>query len=172
MDEEENRDTPRTENEKDRRQLRERESREAFDVDGMLGRLAKWLRILGFDAEYPVVRPRAGRVFLTRKKSCASAIRVSSDDPLEQMKQVFEEVGVKPDPDLFLSRCLVCNEAVRAIGPDQVRDRVPPGVLAMTERFNECPRCGRIYWEGTHHARIKMRLDGAGIEMASPGGDA
>ena len=149
----------------DTRRLCKRGSPEAFDVDGTLGRLAKWLRILGFDADYPVTGPRAGRVYVTRNKSCADAVRVHSNDPLKQLKQVLGDVGVQPDPDLFLCRCLICNVPVSAIDPIAVGGRVPPDVLAITDRFNECPRCGRVYWEGTHSARIKRRLQSAGIEM-------
>lgn len=132
----------------------------SFDVDGTLGRLAKWLRILGFDATYPRSRPSAGRLFVTAGRSAphARAIIVSGDDPLEQLKQVLEQAGVRPDPALFLARCLICNVPVRDVKLEDVAGKVPDGIFRGSESFHECPKCGRIYWEGSHAERIKKRL--------------
>jgi uncharacterized protein with PIN domain len=138
-----------------------------FDLDGMLGRLAKWLRILGFDAEYPVPRPRPGRIYLTARKSCSGpeSIQIVSGDLPEQMRQVFEESGIAPSPDLFLCRCLACNEQVRPIRKEDVVGRAPARVLDLTDKFRECARCGRIYWEGTHPVRMKRRLKAWGLDL-------
>ncbi len=132
----------------------------SFDVDGMLGRLAKWLRILGFDAAFPCSRPSSGRLFVTARRSapCAEAIVVSGDDPHEQLKQVLEQGGVRPDPGLFLARCLICNVPVRDVKREDVAGKVPDGIFQRSESFHECPECGRIYWIGSHAERIKKRL--------------
>jgi uncharacterized protein with PIN domain len=134
----------------------------AFDVDGMLGRLAKWLRILGFDAACPRSRPTAGRIFVTVRKSIAysGAILVTGQDPLEQLRQVLEQAGVRPDPKLLLSRCLICNVPVQGVTREVVAGRVPDRIFEKTELFRQCPKCGRIYWEGSHEKRIKKRLEG------------
>lgn len=136
-----------------------------FDVDGMLGRLAKWLRILGFDATYPRSNPRPGRIFVTTKKVAASpaVMRLFGRSVEDQLKELFDQVGVDPDPDLFLSRCLICNVPVEEITPDEAGGKVPEAVLNMTTRFHKCPRCGRLYWEGTHGTRIKQRLGKAQV---------
>jgi uncharacterized protein len=133
----------------------------SFDVDGMLGRLSKWLRILGFDAAFPRSKPSAGRLFVTARRSVtyAGAISVSGQDPLEQLRQVLEQAGIRPDPKLFLSRCLVCNVPVREVQRENAVGKVPDRILEKMEIFHECPACGRIYWEGSHAERIKTRLE-------------
>ncbi len=141
------------------------QTEEAFDVDGMLGRLAKWLRILGFDTAYPCRKPSEDRYFITANKRTRDprAIIVEGSDPVVQLKQVLNAARVVPDPSLFLSRCLLCNVPVREILDDKARDRVPVGTCAAISVFNECPRCGRIYWEGSHADRIRLRLRKSGI---------
>lgn len=132
----------------------------SLDVDGMLGRLAKWLRILGFDAAFPRSRPSAGRIFVTARRSVtyAGVIVVSGEDPSDQLRQVLEQAGIRPDPNFFLSRCLICNMPVREVRQEDVAGKVPDGVLQRSRSFHECPECGRIYWEGSHADRIKKRL--------------
>jgi uncharacterized protein with PIN domain len=134
----------------------------AFDVDGMLGRLAKWLRILGFDAAFPRSRPSAHRLFVTARRSIAyaSAIIVTGPDPIEQLRQVLEQAGIRSDPKLLLSRCLICNVPVNEVRREDVAGRVPDLILEKTDLFHQCPKCGRIYWEGSHEKRIKKRLEG------------
>jgi len=136
----------------------------SFDVDGMLGRLAKWLRILGFDAAFPRSRPSAGRLFVTARKVAryADAIIVTGEDPQEQLRQALEQAGVQPDPNLFLSRCLICNIPVKEVQRKEVAGKVPDGVFQKSKSFHECPECGRIYWEGSHAERIKKRLQNLG----------
>jgi uncharacterized protein with PIN domain len=132
----------------------------SLDVDGMLGRLAKWLRILGFDAAFPRSRPSAGRIFVTARRSVtyAGVIVVSGEDPSDQLRQVLEQAGIRPDPRLLLSRCLICNIPVREVRQEDVAGKVPDGVLQRSRSFHECPECGRIYWEGSHADRIRKRL--------------
>ncbi|MDQ7782697.1 MAG: Mut7-C RNAse domain-containing protein [Desulfomonilaceae bacterium] len=160
----------------------------AFCVDGMLGRLAKWLRILGYDAEFPCSDPSPERIFITMRKSgvrppasvrrvppghvwkpggilLSADIRLTSHETLHQLRQIFDEAGIRPDPCRFLSRCVVCNVTVRCVTIDRVIDRIPKGVLEITEEFTECPRCGRVYWEGTHPIRIRTRLKEAGLDL-------
>jgi uncharacterized protein with PIN domain len=142
----------------------------SFDVDGVLGRLAKWLRILGFDAAFPRFRVSEGRLFVTARRSVtyAGAIVVSGEDPSDQLRQVLEQAGIRPDPNRFLSRCLICNVLVRKVQHEDVAGKVPDRILEKTELFHECPECGRIYWEGSHAERIKKRLQGrASLEQQS-----
>jgi uncharacterized protein len=77
------------------------------------------------------------------------------------LRQVLEEAGIRPDPKLFLSRCLICNVPVREVQREDVAGKVPERILEKTEIFHECPACGRIYWEGSHAERIKKRLTGS-----------
>ena len=140
-------------------------------ADNMLGTLAKWLRVAGADCEYAegmeddglVEVASAGRLVLTRDRllaqRCGSrGLYVVSDDLEEQLLQVLASY-----PGLMegrpLSRCLVCNVPVDAIGRDQVEDRVPEGVWDRHDEYWSCPRCDRVYWMGTHVEDMLARLD-------------
>jgi uncharacterized protein with PIN domain len=143
------------------------ESPESFDVDGMLGKLAKWLRILGFDTAYPCRTPSQGRIFVTARSrpKYSGAVIVRSINWLEQLKYVLDQADVKPDPELFLSRCLVCNVAVHEVSRKSVKKQVPSAIATTVREFRQCPVCGRVYWGGSHGARMKRRLLDAGISQ-------
>lgn len=138
-----------------------------FDIDPSLGRLAKWLRILGFDTAYPCKELSSGRFFVTTRPSPGrlGTITVQSEDVFEQLKQLLGEMNVAPDPDLFFSRCLLCNKPVIPVAADEVTGRVPDSILELAPEFNECPRCGRVYWEGSHYGRVKAKLKEAGVQF-------
>ena len=140
-------------------------------ADNMLGTLAKWLRVAGADCAYAdgmvdddlLEVASSGRLVLTRDRLLAQrcgpmGLYVGSDQLDEQLLQV-----VRAFPGLLegepLSRCLVCNVPVEDTGPDQVKDRVPEGVLERHERFWSCPDCDRVYWMGTHWEDMLARLD-------------
>jgi uncharacterized protein with PIN domain len=146
-----------------------------FLADSNVGRLARWLRALGYDAAYePHVEDGAlvrralaeGRILLTRdldltqRRVIASgqlkAILLKDDRVREQLRQVAQDVGL--DAGQALSRCLECNLELEARTPADVADRVPPYVRMTQDRYSECPRCGRIYWAGTHWARMREVL--------------
>jgi uncharacterized protein len=143
------------------------ESPESFDVDGMLGKLAKWLRILGFDARYPCRVPSLGRIFVTarRRVTYSGAVIVGSNNCFEQLKQALDKVGANPVPELFLSRCLMCNVRVHEALPEMVKEQAPPEVYEATRVFKRCPVCGRVYWSGSHGERMKKRLRESGISL-------
>ncbi len=141
-------------------------------ADGMLGRLARWLRLLGYDTAYEnhaedlelARRARAeGRILLTRDRGLASrrglrTLLIESEKVQEQVRQVVETLGPPPNP--ALSRCSVCNVPLERATHQQVADRIPPYVLQTQKRFGVCPACGRVYWAGTHlqHMRRYLRL--------------
>ena len=131
-------------------------------ADGMLGRLARWLRLLGYDTAYDNVaddlalarQARAeGRVLLTRDRELAArrglrTLLIHSETLEEQLQEVRQALGPPPHPPL--SRCTVCNVELSSVAPEDVAERVPPYVLRTQSRFRQCPRCGRVYWAGTH----------------------
>lgn len=139
-------------------------------ADGMLGRLARWLRLLGYDTAYEndaddlelARRARAeGRVLLTRDRSLAArrglrTLLIESERVQEQVRQVVETLGPPSNP--ALSRCSLCNVPLEPATPRQVADRVPPYVLQTQKRFGICPACGRVYWAGTHLEHMKRYL--------------
>jgi len=135
-----------------------------FLVDFMLGRLCKWLRLLGYDASYFLSDKKSdliyqslkeGRIILTRdqhlsKKKAIKLIIINSDSFEEQLNQVFSELNIKVDPDNIFTRCLVCNEVLLEIDKERVKDKVPSYVFQTQEEFSYCPTCQKIYWKGTH----------------------
>jgi uncharacterized protein with PIN domain len=143
-----------------------------FVADAMLGALARWLRILGFDtvfdtgaADEALVRRaiEEGRFLLTRDRGMARDWRfdgiliVDTEDPLDQLRAVADRVGFAAGEGLF-TRCPRCNTPLSSAKPSEVRDQVPAGVLERQNRFARCPGCGHVYWEGSHTAGIRERL--------------
>ncbi|RKY59240.1 MAG: hypothetical protein DRP94_04105 [Candidatus Latescibacterota bacterium] len=142
-----------------------------FVADDMLGRLAKWLRLLGYDVIYPAPARDAqllrlaqaeDRVLLTRDRGLAERcsgrkVLVESGDPWEQLSQVVRELDLDVEKG-FLTRCALCNEPIESLPKEEVRDLVPPYVFGTHERFARCPKCGRVYWEGSHVERMRRKL--------------
>ena len=131
-------------------------------ADCMLGRLAKWLRILGYDTAYEndatdhelARRARAeGRLLLTCDRELAArrglkTLLIQSQQLDDQVQQVREALGPPPEPSL--SRCPVCNVVLEEISALDAADRVPRFVLETHAEFRHCSGCGRVYWRGSH----------------------
>lgn len=148
-----------------------------FAVDRMLGRLATWLRLLGYDASYaPHLRGEAllrqarseGRILLTRDHRLAARAPgltvhlVRFDGFRDQLRDVARTFSLRAGPAL-LTRCSRCNEPLRPAPRDTLAADVPPYVLATQVRFWRCPHCGRVYWPATHHGRICAELAALGL---------
>lgn len=148
-----------------------------FIVDTNAGKLAKWLRMLGYDAAFfngkndSEIIARAlkeGRILLTRdthliewgivRNGQVQTLLVRSDIPDLQITQVIRELGIKEFPGLF-SICLECNSRIINIEKTTVADIIPPYVLQTQEEFKLCPQCHRIYWRGTHWDIMQKRIE-------------
>lgn len=145
-----------------------------FIADSMLGTLAKWLRLLGYDTVYPPVSRdddelvrmahTEGRILLTRDRGIAlrkssrdvCIVVIKSDKLMDQIRETFSALNIdKPyDPKNFLTRCSVCNTELRRTDREEAAKSVPCVVLERHERFWKCDSCGRFYWEGTHWKRM------------------
>jgi len=152
-----------------------------FAVDRMLGRLARWLRILGHDVAYgPHLRGRTlidraredGRLILTRdtrlvrQQHLPPCLFIESDHFREQLRQVAAAIPLGGSP--LLQRCLDCNTRLEDVSRDRVRERVPPFVWQTAERFLACPRCHHVYWPATHRAHMLRELAALGIPPGTP----
>ena len=134
-----------------------------FAAEKTLGRLAKWLRLLGFDtlitAERFLDTMENDRIFLTRtqrlKKPLAlrKFIFIESDHLEQQLNQVVRELDLKAADTRPISRCLQCNALIVAAEKNSVRGRVPDYIFETHDRFQRCPKCSRIYWPGSHTRR-------------------
>ncbi len=136
----------------------------------MVGTLAKWLRILGYDTFYDpdmddhqLVRlARAeGRVLLTRDRELAQrpglqSVFLTSECLENQVGQVLAELRLEPDRSF--SRCPVCNEQLAELDRETARERVPAYVARTQESFKACPECRRVYWRGTHWQQMDEQL--------------
>lgn len=151
-----------------------------FLADAMLGALARWLRVLDVDVAYdpalddPELVERAGgegRTILTRdrrlveRRRARNHLLIRSDEPGEQVRQVLDETGIRPEPGRLFARCLRCNTPLQPLPADAARARVPPFVARTQEEFRACPACGRIYWRSTHVERMRDWLRRKGIEI-------
>jgi uncharacterized protein len=140
-----------------------------FIVDVMLGRLAKRMRLLGFDVLYDrtlgdneVIRLalEGDRVILTRDASLAARplatnhLLITSDFVREQVEQVLSVFSL--DTLRPLTRCSMCNDRLDTITKEEARDFVPRYVYEKKGSFLRCPRCGRTYWKGTHVQRMAL----------------
>jgi uncharacterized protein with PIN domain len=134
-------------------------------TERMLGRLARWLRLLGHDApilERPPARVPPGAVLLTRRVCLAGrpgVIFVKHDRVEDQLAQVAAELGLTVDPARLLCRCLDCNLPVEPIGRSQAAGLVPDYTLATAPCFTRCPGCGKVFWPGSHGQRALARLE-------------
>ncbi len=142
-----------------------------FLADAMVGRLAKWLRLLGYDTKYAngitdsdllEIAESEGRTILTRdtlltrQKRCRNYIFIRSDHWREQLKQVYVEAGL--NCDAVLTICVFCNTPLQPVDKQSLGSFVPAYVYRTQENFSQCGNCSRIYWPATHVSRILDEL--------------
>ena len=136
-----------------------------FITDASLGRLAKWLRLLGYDT---VVFPNQagremlrqadaeGRIVLTRRRDMTQRqfsghlFLITGVDIASQLNDVISKYSLKVDQQKIFGICLKCNEKLYSMVREEVRDLVPPFVFENCTEYNQCPRCHNVYWAGTH----------------------
>ena len=142
-----------------------------FVADAMLGRLARWLRALGYDTLYLRDAPdrrllaialAERRRLLTRDVALALRAReagllVRAETLDLQILEVTQACGL--GGRRALSRCLECNGVLVPAAPEAVRDRVPPYTFATRREFWVCSGCARVFWAGTHVAGLRRRLE-------------
>lgn len=143
-----------------------------FILTKELGRLAKWLRILGFDTAYfkqdklsslIIHALREERIVLTRnqrlpKERGLRVIFIQSETIKKQVAEILNTLKIKPDRGMMFSRCILCNAELTEIAKEKVKDRVPEYVFKTQEHFITCPECKRIYWQGTHWGNVRETL--------------
>ena len=142
----------------------------------MLGRLAKWLRIMGYDTHYqsfykkedigPLVQD--GRTLLSRHKKRTArhggALLILSDHVEGQLHEIRNGFQLKPDRERWFTRCLICNILLKKTPVEHLRLNVPDYVLYENlTRIRFCPSCGRHFWPGSHRERMKRQLENWGF---------
>jgi uncharacterized protein with PIN domain len=148
-----------------------------FIVDQNVGKLARWLRMLGFDTlffdgqddeemvrlaldEDRIILTRDTRIMLRKLVTSGrlKALLFVTDWPEEQICQVIKSLGLKDNFHPF-TLCIEDNHPLEELSKEDVRDIVPRYVFQMQQQFMECPHCKRIYWRGTHWQAMTTRLE-------------
>ena len=156
--------------------LRPRPLREPrFFADAQLGRLARHLRLLGFDTRYQnsiddaeLVRQAVAerRIILSRdrallmRRDVSHGLHLRLDDPQEQLIHVIRRCDLARSSHPF-TRCIECNHRIEAIAIQQVEQRLQPETIASFDEFWQCTGCGRVYWKGSHYERLRQRVAAA-----------
>ena len=147
-----------------------------FIVDHNVGKLTRYLRMMGYDAVFfngehdgqmVAIARREGRIILTKDTQVmrrrvitqgeVRALLIKGDRPQAQLKQVIAAFHLNPRLDPF-SRCLECNQPLIERSQAEVKDRVPPYVFQTQSQYMECSACHRIYWRGTHWTAMTQML--------------
>jgi len=146
--------------------------------DQMLGTLAKWLRIYGFDtffannviddSELLTIAKKENRILITRDKELIGQARRENIKNIEikttdldlQIKSVIDRI--KPNREKILSRCVLCNTIVTKIDKEEVNEKVPQRVFENNDKFWICKKCNKIYWKGTHYEKMFEKINNLG----------
>jgi uncharacterized protein with PIN domain len=143
-----------------------------FVVDCMLGKLAKWLKILGFDTVYDsaadddqilLIAQKEKRAILSRdtgllgRAKSLPSLSIESESWPDQVRQVLAAFDLWDKTDPY-TRCLDCNVRLKPVSREKARNLVTAFVLERAKKFALCPSCGRIFWQGTHFKAMEARL--------------
>ncbi len=143
-----------------------------FIVDANLGRLSRYLRMLGFDTVFDMnlhdpdiilIAGKEKRIILTRDLGILKNSRVvrgyfiRSQEPDQQLREVVNKFHLKGQFRPF-TRCIACNGEIKPISKEEILGRVPEQVHNDFEQFYACTHCSRVYWEGSHHQRMLAKI--------------
>ena len=143
-----------------------------FVADRMLGKLAKWLRVLGYDVVYLrkasegeiLQKLQEGRTLLTRNRRAqkwrgkGNVFIVKGNDPKIQLREVVKGLELPELDAVIFSRCLSCNRTLDPVKRETVREEVPDYIYQKHEEFYRCNDCGKVYWHGSHAVRMRQQL--------------
>jgi len=145
-----------------------------FIADRMLGKLAKELRMLGYDTvycrsenAYPLIKlaREEGRVILTRntklipKQPEDRIVRIMEDKPSDQLRELIQRRIISLGEEPIFSRCLLCNILLNEMPREEAEGRVPDFIFYQRKEFFRCPQCSRIYWQGSHQDHMQKKIE-------------
>lgn len=143
--------------------------------DHMLGSLAKWLRIFGFDTIYPdatmnddlvlqiaqnekrLLISRDKELLIRAKKSLVPVLEIYTTDLTEQLHQILKEMPF--DREKILTRCTQCNTPLHTIDKEAIKDKIPEKIFQTRNEFWVCPSCSKYYWMGTHYENMREKIN-------------
>ncbi|MBS3907226.1 MAG: Mut7-C RNAse domain-containing protein [Syntrophaceae bacterium] len=144
-----------------------------FLADRTLGKLAKGLRMLGYDTLYYRgedihqlihLARQEDRILLTRNTKLAlrrpkdRIITITEDSPSRQLKEVVQKETLSLGEEKLYTRCLLCNDPIDAIPREEAEGKVPDFIFHQQKDFFRCPRCERIYWQGSHLTHMNEKV--------------
>lgn len=149
-----------------------------FITDCMLGKLTRWLRILGNNTKYSskledsqliVITKKDRRKLLTRDLELyqqaiaqgVNAFYVDGNTAAEKLAQIAHKFKIQLDVEMKKSRCPRCNERIKSITKDHAVGKVEKSTVLFHNEFWECPKCSQIYWKGAHWRNITKTLEAA-----------
>ena len=147
-----------------------------FVVDGMLGKLARWLRMLGHDVKYSdnlddnqlfAIAKKEKKTLLTRDFKLyqytttrgVNAFYVEGETEEERLAELSKRFKIELEIHMETSRCPKCNTKVKPMAKEKVDGKVEKNTFQNYNEFWECPKCGNIYWQGAHWTKIRKTLD-------------
>jgi uncharacterized protein with PIN domain len=149
-----------------------------FIADNNVGKLARWLRLIGYDttllrqkddAQMIKIALGENRVILTKDaqfmkrrlvtNGSLKTVHIDQDDPKLQVQEVVKTLALDYHFKPF-SLCLECNEVLVALDKENVKNLVPAHVFETQSRYTQCPACHRVYWPGTHWQAMVKRMEG------------
>ena len=142
-----------------------------FVADVMLGRLSKWLRVMGCDTHYQPfyksetidVYIRDGRLLLTKSarmfEKYSPSLLIETDHVRTQLQEIIKKGFLSLDYSRWFTRCLVCNVPLKCIAPEEAKNHTPEYIYSQnTSGIHFCPSCGRYFWPGSHKTRMMNQL--------------
>jgi uncharacterized protein with PIN domain len=149
-----------------------------FIADGMLGKLTRWLRMLGYNVKYSnrlddsqlmAIAKKERRILLTRdlelyQQAIAKGVQaffVNGQTEAEKLAKIAQKFGINLEINMATSRCPKCNAKVKPIPKENVKGKVEDSTFNFYNEFWECPKCSQIYWQGAHWKRIRKTLETA-----------
>ena len=149
-----------------------------FIADGMLGKLTRWLRMLGQDVKYStnledsqllVLAKKEKRILLTRdfelyQRAVGRGIEAFYLEGLtgeEKLAELAKRFNIRMEIDMTSSRCPKCNSPVKPVSPKKAAEKVEKSTFEHYSEFWKCPKCGQIYWQGAHWTKIRKSLTAA-----------
>ncbi len=149
-----------------------------FAADGMLGRLTRWLRLLGYDTKYSnlmedrqllALARNEKRILLTRdlqlyQQATArglDAFYVEGQTQTEKLARLAKRYNLKLAVDMTTSRCPKCNTRAKPVSKKDVSGKVEENTFSHYEDFWICPKCRQVYWQGAHWTKIRIMLEKA-----------
>ncbi len=142
-----------------------------FLLDGMLGKLSRWLRMMGHDTKYSTVlsdselldaAKKENRILLTRdfalyQQGASKGIKtyyVEGETEPKRLSELAARFGIPLDVDMNLSRCPKCNTALTSVPKKEIAAKVEKNTFLHYDEFWQCPKCRAVYWQGAHWTKI------------------